>query len=303
MNSILFLGDTYVVSSYGLKSFNLMVEKLRASYPDSTIIANLECAIEVDESAKRPFGKAVPIVLKQEVFKNYPLIKYSPFNNHFSDCGIKNAHTAIEIFPSIIQQNPLKGIFFFVDLYEDCVCINDNFISFKLDNIVKYAKYFTGTHVIVHGGLEYSKYPTVRLKMLAERCVDLGAKSVNFTHTHTDGIVQSYNGTAINWGIREFIFESGVDSGGCSGAFLHLTCDDVKIMELDSSGDIVERDSSILTLPDVKSYQKQYASLIKPRGIMRPRQNSRYFWINDINFRLWRILAKCYVEIKWRFGK
>lgn len=65
--------------------------------------------------------------------------------------------------------------------------------------------------VLFHGGLEFYRYPSPRIKKVCHKMIDAGADLVIVQHTHCVGCHEKYNGGEIIYGQGNFLFDRGDD--------------------------------------------------------------------------------------------
>ncbi|MCD4652858.1 CapA family protein, partial [bacterium] len=63
------------------------------------------------------------------------------------------------------------------------------------------------TVVLIHGGTEYSDYPSSYVQPLAQLAIDLGAKMVVCHHPHVSQGIEIYNGVPIVYSLGNYIFD------------------------------------------------------------------------------------------------
>lgn len=268
------------------------------------VIANFEmCPLQNDMPKKN-----LPLHASEEVKKFLSTVDslyFSILNNHLCDYEAdfdlisKNLNHLNVINNLNDLTSPIyignQAFLFFGDKFED-VNLNTNFLEFnsKTLNKVKVKDMIC----IIHGGLEYKKYPSVRQRFLAKTLIDKGAKSVIFHHSHVEGVCEIYNEKLIHYGLGNFIFSKinnlhGISSLNIPAVMLDLNSNLVpgrinygKFQNYENIGELVP--------------SSNYKSFYKKKYILnesfRPRQLYKSDFLNNLIFFSWISIARPLVK-------
>ena len=264
------------------------------------ILANFELSpINVDPQKKAISLFASPLVI--DTLSKYSGLHFSLVNNHVCDGSrdkdvLMRAISKIRVIHSFENLSDIikfKGhsLSFWGDIYED-VSLPFKFNKFNYESIR--SADLAGIHCIVHGGLEYRTYPTVRQRKLAELMIERGAESVIFHHSHCEGVHTTYKGKVIHYGLGNFMFSKVAGLHG----FEHSSCAAVLISENgDVTGGRIYCESFSATKggflnADKGQYRKFYSESYPMDSSFRPRQLSDSFFINDLIYTMWRSVAR-----------
>ncbi len=235
----LFLGD--LSPSYSSKeSFrNKETDKLFGKVKDfmkesEFTFVNLECALTDSEDAIKKFGPPLSAPKETaEVLVELGVDLCGLSNNHIFDLGIKGIDDTLEA----LKANGLDYTGWGDD-YEDSrkdyiierdgekiavIAVCEHEYSYALDNRMgsrPYDEYNTledvreakktadRVVVIYHGGKEYCRYPSPRLRRLCRAMARAGADMVLCQHSHCIGCYEEYEGCHILYGQGNFHFIS-----------------------------------------------------------------------------------------------
>ena len=196
------------------------------------IIINLECALTDYDGAIKKFGpnlKATPAAVNG--IKNFGVTDVALSNNHVFDFGIKGLRDTMETLDKAgipymgigeNDEDSRKPYFFELKGKRFCiinVCEHEYtyalpgriganpFDPFKtMIDIREARKECDYLIVLYHGGKEYCKYPSPRLRDLCRAMVYHGADVVLTQHSHCVGCYEEYEGGHIVYGQGNFNF-------------------------------------------------------------------------------------------------
>ena len=186
---------------------------------------NLECALTESDTAIKKFGpnlKGCPETA--EVFASVGVNVCGISNNHVYDFGQQGATDTIEA----LEKNGIRHTGFgrnYADSRRDLIlefdgervaviAVCEHEYSYALPDrmgsrpydeatfadIIKAKNEYGHVIVIYHGGKEFCRYPSPRLRRLCRAMVDCGADAVICQHSHCVGCYEEYNGSHILYG-------------------------------------------------------------------------------------------------------
>lgn len=283
-------------------------------FDNGDILTNLEGSIGNGTPSK---FKAVPLKLNPNVVNNFKSnIYFSLVNNHICDFGSSSFFQACDkigsnaLFSLNKEIDPRKKVgstyfLFFGDSKEGCPNNKIGFLNFDFKTVTKYRKFIKDSFVVIHGGIEYRKYPTPYQRALSKRIVDSGALGIFFHHSHMVGMCEKYNGILICYGLGNFYF-SRVGQlhglGELDGMIARVDTHSSEIFlslvkyNIDSNArvslelDFSPADTFCEPLPD-KDYKIWYATQYPLEPSFRPRQLECSDFIVSFKFHLWQLLA------------
>lgn len=298
----LLVGD-FAVSDDDVTVARAYVEKIVANYD---VLANFELSPVQSECKK----KSVNLIAGKEVMywlSMQPGLSFSLVNNHLEDGGqdfdalsfalkpINTIHTPSSLIEPVKWGS--NRLIFFGDAFED-VELSGPFNRFEKRAIDELE--LKDTICIVHGGIEYRRFPTLRQRSLAHRLVDRGAKSVIFHHSHVEGVWENYCGRLIHYGLGNFLFSSidglhGIDFSQCPAIQVdHVTGDLIPGVLV--RGKFAPSDSCNV-LPTMENYKDFYKKKYKLDSSLRPRQLSNSDSWNNFVFYCWAFFARRLVKL------
>ena len=202
--SLLLVGDVYFSS----KDLDAFFDTVKTDLKDFLVIANLEGAINLGSNKK--ISKAVRLSLPKFKKEKIPdNLYFSLVNNHVTDFGIENFKKFVDLLSGkgflSTKRNPIKRlsgykIMCFADPKEQCIIRGTDFLKFTNRQVETMAGRFNDAIVIIHGGIEHRKHPTVYQRNLSRKIVNYGAEMVIFHHSHIIGQHEYWNDKLIHYG-------------------------------------------------------------------------------------------------------
>ena len=306
LENILVIGDVFFVQNDIQKLINLVRNELK----DFTVLANLEGSINfANNKSKKLMSLSLPMFDPNDMPQN---LYFSVVNNHVTDYGIDNFLKNIKYLENkvvyssndkVVTYINNKKFIFLADKKEQCVLRGTNFLSFSNSVLKKIAPNLKDSHVIVHGGIEYRKNPTLYQRSLARKIIDNGAESVIFHHSHVVGHFEYWKEKLIHYGLGNAFFSDTFN--------LH------KLEESISQGVIIDGSLKILNLKvlspvgivdssyENNSFKKKdydYKQFYKNRYKLESSFSPRQLFLNgifiDTQFYLWSTVANFFVKNK-----
>lgn len=314
--SLIFVGDIFVS-----QEDTADVVKIINSITDGNVlIANLEGAPEMESQSHCASKKNMNLRISKYFLNSIHRLNnvlFSLVNNHITDNGLAGFRSVKDtlgkkaLYSLTNEDDPRKyieghSLLFFADEREECLCEMANFLRFDLSAINANREFVSGSIIIVHGGIEYRRYPTFYQRKLSLRLIDLGAHSVIFHHSHIVGVHEFYKGRLIHYGLGNFYFSEikgmhGIEN--INGCALKLKVDsynyEVATVKYSSQHGGNEVDLSLVfkpiqdspQLPDIELYKKFYKIEYKVNASLRPRQLFDLEILNRIQFNIWYAFA------------
>lgn len=316
---IYFTGDFF----WSENDSNDVISLIKNAFTDGDVILNAEGSLKPAETIKVTTPKkAVSLSFNKKII-NLAALPYcflSIVNNHASDCG----KHAFEDFRKLLKRKALASfstdidprrkvkdinLLFFADEREECRCKKYNFLRFDKSVILKSKKYINKSYIIVHGGIEYRKNPTVYQRYLSHLLIELGANAVIFHHSHILGNHEWLNGKLIHYGLGNFYFSSisnlhGIDN--IEGIILRVH----STGEVDASKvNIIKKKVSMslnfeslnkneCIAVNIQEYKRWYKNVYPLDSSLRPRQLSQNETVNRIQFYAWYTVASLLMKIR-----
>jgi hypothetical protein len=290
-------------------------ELLSKHFDDGYLVVNLEGSLSGGNASKI---KAVPLAMNESVFRCIKGNRYfSIVNNHILDQGIDAFKKTLErlghrgILSLSKEKDPRRivgslHLMYFADSKEECPVKKLDLLEFNIRTVEKYRKYIENTFVIIHGGLEYRKYPTPYQRELSRRIIDVGALGVVFHHSHVAGVCEKWRGKYINYGLGNLYFSKVCGLHGpenTDGMILRIDMETMKIQyskvlyKKRNGGDKLElildyslAEKIVVNLPEEK-YTSWYRKEFPLDSSFRPRQLEIDDNIVHIKDKLWRLVA------------
>ncbi len=192
---------------------------------------NVECAITESEGEIKKFGPCLksPTELA-EVLASVGVNVCGLSNNHIFDFGIEGARDTIKALTDAgldytgfgenyedsrknyyFEKNGEKICIIAVSEHEFCGAIENRMggRTFEYDtfgDIIDAKKHSDRVIVIYHGGKEYCRYPSPRLRSVCRAMAKCGADIVLCQHSHCIGCYEEYEGCHILYGQGNFHF-------------------------------------------------------------------------------------------------
>lgn len=205
------------------------------------VFVNVECAISERGEEIKKYGPCLRTPLEAaEVLKLAGVTDCGLSNNHIYDYGAEGATDTIETLKKSglnvtgFGKNALdarQNLVF--DTPEGkrvaVIAVSDREYAYALDDrmgarvydeydtmldIIEAKKQADFVIVIYHGGKEFSRYPSPRLRKSCQTMVKLGADVVLCQHTHCIGCYENFNGGHILYGQGNFHFGKHRDDDG-----------------------------------------------------------------------------------------
>lgn len=217
------------------------------------LIVNLECALTNSENAIRKCGpnlKADPACA--DALKAFGVTDVMLSNNHVFDFGLEGLRDTEENLRRVglpytgVGENDTdsRKIYYFTEGGKKFAIVNvcEHEYSYALPDRAgcnPYDPYLTMHDireakknaeiviVIYHGGKEFCRYPSPRLRLLCHEMAECGADVVLTQHSHCIGCYEEYEGSHILYGQGNFHFVSpGSDEGWLTSLLVELDIDD-----------------------------------------------------------------------------
>lgn len=317
---IYFTGDFF----WSENDSNDVVSLIKKSFNDGYIILNAEGSLKSTKISKITVQKkAVNLSFNKEIM-NLAVLPHcflSLVNNHASDYG----KHVFEDFRKLLGRKALASfstdrdprrkvadinLLFFADEREECRCTEYNFLRFDKSVILKNKKYINESYIIVHGGIEYRKHPTVYQRYLAHLLIECGANAVIFHHSHITGHHEWINGKLIHYGLGNFYFSQVDNLHGLEkidGNILRLDLRSKSFRALDPLINIKNDKVNISInatkelhksdITDIKNYPAWYKKKYPIDSSLRPRQLYQSELIIKIQYNIWYAIASKLVQL------
>ena len=214
--------------------FNDVVSIMRTS--DFTFV-NLECALTESNEKIKKFGPHLKSPKETaEVLSELGVTVCGLSNNHIFDYGVTGAKDTIEALRKanidytgfgknyedsrknyLFEKNGVKICIIAVCEHEfsgalECRMGSRTFDECDtMEDIRKARKSADRVIVCYHGGKEYSKFPSPRLRKVCRAMVNCGADVVLCQHSHCIGCYENYNNSHILYGQGNFHFIYNID--------------------------------------------------------------------------------------------
>lgn len=259
-------------------------------------------------------SKSVNLGMSVSVLNKLPDNVYlNLINNHSLDFGVSdyqkmkqkifetNYLNAIEDRNEIIIDG--QRVIFMGDRREQVDCAGLACHAFD-ESVIRTLKVsISGAIVVVHGGLEYRKYPTPYQRHLSHLLVNLGAETVIFVHSHIEGHVEYYREKFIHYGLGNFYFSlvnslHGPENNSSFGLLFDIETSKVKEFMFLDNGVHEIRDFAITEFCAPENYPIFYKGMYPLNPSLRPRQLSYRQSFVNIQFFLWNIFASQLVKYK-----
>ncbi len=306
---IFFLGDLYVDQLDS--AFNYELIAALTEEPNSSIIINLEGVLPSKSNKIRRSLKKVDLSLCETIVKYAPPTCYfNLVNNHSGDYGYAGYLETVEILNSTNAINMVNNrneiiidgqkIIFFGDEREQCQNKKYGFNAFDKSSIIKNKEKIENSLVVIHGGLEYRREPTVYQRYLAQMLVDLGAIGVIFIHSHTKGIIEMYKNRIIHYGLGNFYFSKIQGLHGENSSIYGIKFDTInkKFEEFTIKNGSYESCKPFTTnLPNLMDYKLYYRNKYKIEPSLRPRQLFFSEMTIKLQYKLWISIANPLVRL------
>lgn len=303
----LILGDVFFSPS----DQNNFFKKIRTNFPDYLVIANLEGSINFDSDliVKKSVSLTLPKFKKTDIPAN---LFFSIVNNHITDFGQNNFDRNLKYLgekavlstnKKIINSINDEKFIFLADKKEQCILDGTNFLNFSNSEILKIAHHINSAIVIVHGGLEYRKYPTPFQRALARKIIDYGAKMVIFHHSHIIGHYEYWNNKLIHYGLGNAYFSDTLNLHTLDKSISNAIsfCKQPQILTLDKL-DLVVSDPYKPKISIGRLTNKKYINFYKNKYKLEPSFRPRQLFMRDfpinIQFFLWNTIASFLVRHK-----
>ena len=196
--------------------------------------ANLECAITESEARIKKFGPHLKAPYETaEVMKTLGISLCGLSNNHVFDFGIEGATDTIKALDSVgipytgfgmnyeesrknyvIERDGERIVIVDVCEHEFSGALKNRmgsrtFDEFETIEDIRAAKKDADRVIVIyHGGKEYSRFPSPRLRKACRAMVSAGADVVLCQHSHCIGCYEKYMGSHILYGQGNFHFVS-----------------------------------------------------------------------------------------------
>lgn len=304
---IIIVGDVFFSKNNKSIFFKSIVENLK----EYIVIANLEGSINFKkkELVNKAVNLSIPYFKKSEIPKN---LIFSLVNNHITDFGIDNFYKNIKHFGNkavISTQKEVlniiggKKFIFLADKKEQCLIRDTNFLSFSNRQITKISNEIKSSIVVVHGGLEFRKYPTPYQRALSRKIIEYGAEKVIFHHSHMVGHHEYWNGKLIHYGLGNAFFSDVSNLHLLEKSISHgVICgDNTKIVQLNKLKISNNKKSNLrLNINNLShnNYVKFYKRLFPLDSSFRPRQLCIQDTRINIQYFFWSIVADFFVSKK-----
>lgn len=305
IGGILVLGDVFFTKEDQNEFFDLVRNDLK----NFIVLANLEGSIKFSNSKKK--NKSVYLKLPQFSLEDIPNnLIFSMVNNHVTDFGIKNYFKNINFLKdraylsnhsNISNLINDKKFIFLADKKEQCILKGTGFLSFSNNQLKNISTELNSAIVIIHGGIEHRKYPSVYQRNLARSIIDKGAETVIFHHSHLIGHNELWKNKLIHYGLGNAFFSDvpGLHTLNKSVSNAVLIGKTTKILELDklTLSKFLEDDrNNSINLMTNSEYSNFYKNKYKLDASFRPRQLSiKDYQINMQHF-VWSFIANFLVK-------
>lgn len=307
MKEILVLGDVFFKKEDQHYFFDLIKNKLK----NYLVLANLEGSIAF--SNKNKSKKSVLLELPKFKISEIPQnLIFSLVNNHVTDFGVKNFYKNINFLKrkaffshNLKTYSIINGrkFIFLADKKEQCIIKGTGFLNFSNNQLEILGDKLKSAIVVVHGGIEYRKNPTVYQRNLARNIIDRGAEMVIFHHSHVVGYHEIWNNKLIHYGLGNAFFSDihNLHSLDQSNSHAVLIGKSIKIVELKKLIPTQYIDTNINNSSNNlsnKKYAKFYKDKYKINSSFRPRQ----LFVDDFKiytqYFIWSLIANLLVKFK-----
>lgn len=163
----------------------------------------------------------------------------------------------------------------------------------------------TGKILIVHGGLEYSAYPSPYQRYLALRLADKKPKAIVFIHSHVVGHKEVWGGVPIYYGLGNFVFSRIAQRHGfesCNSIALSFQGDSIQEFAVTiDQGKIRKQPICInaITYPTSHQAYKKLFKMHRPvDASLRPRGLSKRYMVNKLHMRLYLFLVTPIIRLR-----
>ena len=229
-------------------------------------------------------------------------------NNHVLDFGADQfAHTKDVLGRHWVGSNrdfQIGNVSFVLVADEFENCAPDKIDSYRFSPALLDVD-LLGKIVIVHGGLEYSPYPSPYQRHLSLQLADKKPKAILFIHSHVIGHKEVHGGVPIYYGLGNFVFSKIAGRHGfesCDSIALSLQGDRIQefAVTIDQGG-IRKRPICIETTTYPKSHKTYKHMFKKLRPIdpsLRPRGLSKSYMVNKLHRRIYLLLVTPIIRLR-----
>ncbi len=211
------------------------------------VFVNVECAITNSNNTIKKYGPCIKTPVEAaQALKKIGVTDCGISNNHIFDYGIKGLEDTVKALTDaglnvtgygLNYDDARKNLYFSTPEGKRCaiIAVCDREYSYALENRIgarAYDDYDTMLDiaeakrnadfviVIYHGGKEFSRYPSPRLRKSCHAMVMHGANAVICQHTHCIGSYEKFNGAHILYGQGNFHFVEYDESDGWNSGLL-----------------------------------------------------------------------------------